>query len=224
MSKRLRGLVMLALLSSCATAFHQSRQFAATCDERFILFSYFAGCVRHQLEHHATQAEYDQITARLERLGSQVDAELLTDADAKRAFIRYVAERADQIDSDRLMTGLAIGVVSVAVLATAGALDSASGAATVASPTPTPPHVVRGDALGGCCSGRGGIHGIVGDRIQCRDASYSLECSLGPSGIIHHQPGPDLRGCCSWHAGICGFMGSSVLCCDGETSPTCVAR
>ena len=88
------------------------------------------------------------------------------------------------------MTGLAIGVVSVAVLATAGALDSAGGAATIASPTPPPPQVVRGDALGGCCSGRGGIHGIVGDRIQCRDASYSLDCSLGPSGIIHHHPDP----------------------------------
>ena len=42
MSKRLRGLVVVALLSSCATAYHQSRQLAATCDERFILFSYFA--------------------------------------------------------------------------------------------------------------------------------------------------------------------------------------
>ena len=207
---------MLALLSSCATAYHQSRQLAATCDERFILFSYFAGCVRHQLEHHATQNEYDQITARLERLRSQVDAELLTDADAKQAFIRYVAERADQIDSDRLMTGLAIGVVSVAVLATAGALDSAGGAATVAS-TPTPPQVVRGDA-GGCCRRR--HPRTVGDRIQCRDASYSLD-RCPPSGIIHHQPGPD-------RAAAAGtrhlrLPGSSVLCCDGETSSTCGA-
>ena len=121
------------------------------------------------------------------------------------------------------MTGLAIGVVSVAVLATAGALDSAGEAATIALPNPTaatggPRRRARRMLQRAAAST---ASSATGSSAETQATALTARSDRAASSITN--PDPTGTGCCSWHAGICGFMGSSVLCCDGETSPTCVA-
>ena len=66
----------------------------------------------------------------------------------------------------------------------------------------------------GCCSGKGGVQNIRGNKLLCRNGEKSPSCE----GDVETR----LNGCCSHHEGITTVdSGGIVYCASGEKSPSC---